>query len=228
MKKMLAIGAAIVAAFVFPSVVPATTTVIDYEDLIEGPQGDPLSHMGVTYHDLNDVSGVFPDGSTFDPQPDDQFIIEDANQFYSDFPAYGSPVNALTFGIAYIPGDGLTIGPLSTVTMDLASPATQASLDLAFYENGPWGGIEFHLEGISAGQVVAATSFTISDQGGRDNPAATTLSVAGAPFNQLRLFATFGQDYSMPRAMIDNLTLTYDEPTPAAPATWGRVKHLFR
>ena len=228
MKPLLTTCLIVAAAFASASAVLASTVVIDYEDLTEGPQGDPLSHMGVTYHDLNNVSGIFPDGSTFDPQPADEFIIENAAVFYADFPAYGSPVNALTFGIAYVPGTGLSIGPLSTVTLDLDSPATAASLDLAFYENGPWGGIEFRLEGISAGQVVAATSYAISDLGGRDNPAVTTLSIAGPAFDQLHLYATFGPDYSMPRAMIDDLTLTYEGPTPATPITWGQVKQLYR
>jgi hypothetical protein len=228
MKLSLATCIAIVAALASASTVLAVTVVIDYEDLTEGPLGDPLSHMGVTYHDLNNVSGIFPDGETFGPQPDDEFILENAGLFYLSFPNYGSPVNALTFGIAYVPGENLTIGPLSTVTMDLDAPVTEASLDLAYYENGPWGGIEFHLDGISGGQVVAATSFTISDLGGRDNPAATTLAIAGPAFNQLHLYATYGQEYSMPRAMIDDLTLTYENSTPTAPTTWGRVKRLYR
>jgi hypothetical protein len=226
--KLLAACLTIATALVSAPAVFATTVVIDYEDLTEGPQGDPLSHMGVTYHDLNNVSGVFPDGSTFGPQPDDEFIIENATDFYVDFPSYGSPINALTFGIAYVPGDNLTIGPLSTVTMDLDRPATEASFDLAFYENGPWGRIVFHLDGLSGGQVVAATTYTISDLGGRDNPQITTLSIAGPAFNQLHFYATYGQDYSMPRAMIDDLTLTYEEGTPVAATSWGRVKRLYR
>jgi hypothetical protein len=228
MKPSLTTLLTIVAAFTSATAVFATTVVIDYEDLTEGPLGDPLTHMGVTYHDLNNVSGVFPDGSTFDPQPDDQFILENAGLFYQAFPNYGSPVNSLTFGIAYVPGENLTIGPLSTVTMDLDAPVTEASFDLGYYENGPWGGIVFHLDGLSGGQVVAATSVTISDQGGRDNPAATSLSIAGPAFTQLHFYATYGHDYSMPRAMIDDLTLTYEGSTPTATSTWGRVKQLYR
>lgn len=221
------IASAIAAAILFASATLAGAVVIDYEDLTEGPLGDPFTHMGVTYHDLNNVSGVFPDGSTFDPQPDDQFILEDAGLFYADFPAYGSPVNALTFGIAYVPGENLSIGPLSTVTMDLDTPVTQATFDLAYYENGPWGGIEFHLDALSGGQVVAATSFSISNLGGRDNPAITTMSVSGPAFDQLHFYATYGSQYSMPRAMIDDLTLG-DDSTPVEPTTWGRVKSLYR
>jgi len=228
MKLSGTICLAIAAALAWAPAALSTTVVIDYEDLAEGSQGDPLTHMGVTYHDLNSVSGVFPDGSTFDPQPGDEFIVEDAGLFYVDFPGYGSPVNALTFGTAYVPGENLTIGGLSTVTVDLAGPATEATLDLAYYENGPWGGIEFHLEGLSGGQVVTATSFSISDLGDRDNPAATQLSIAGPAFDQLRLYATYGAEYSMPRAMIDDLTLTYEDSTPVTATTWGRVKGLYR
>jgi hypothetical protein len=228
MTAPLVLAASLIVLFAVSLPALATTVVIDFEDLTEGPQGDPLTHMGVTYHDLNNVSGVFPDGSTFESQPGDEFIVENAGVFYADFPAYGSPVNALTFGIAYVPGDNLTIGPLSTVTMDLDAPASEASLDLAFYENGPWGGIEFHLDALNEGQVVASDSFVISDLGGRDNPAIATLSVAGANFTDLHLYATYGADYSMPRAMIDDLTLTRDEAVASATTTWGRVRSLYR
>lgn len=219
---------ALIALSLFATAASATTIVIDYEDLTEGTQGDPLTHMGVTYHDLNNVSGVFPDGTTFDPQPGDEFIVENAGLLYGDFPGYGSPVNALTFGIAYIPGENLTIGPLSTVTMDLDLPAVEASLDIAYYENGPWGRIEFHLDALDQGQVVAGDSFVISDLGGRDNPAVATLSVAASSFTQLHLYATYGDDYSMPRAMIDDLTLTTNGAVPVDASTWGRVRRLYR
>jgi hypothetical protein len=206
----------------------ADTVVIDYEDLTEGNQGDPLTHMGVTYSQLNNVSGVFPSGETFGPSPDDEFIIENAGLFYVDFPSYGSPVNVLTFGIAYVPGDNLTLGPLSTVTIDLNAPASAALLDLGYYENGVWGGIQYHLDALSSGQVVASDSFVISDLGGRDNPAIATLSVSGAFFDELHLYATFGAKYSMPRAIIDDLTITFEGATPVDQSTWGQVKSLYR
>jgi hypothetical protein len=206
----------------------AQTVVIDYEDLTEGLQGDPLTHMGVTYSELNNVSGVFPNGDTFDPSPADEFIIENAGLFYVDFPSYGSPVNSLTFGIAYVPGENLTIGPLSTVTIDLHALASAASLDLGYYENGPWGGIEYHLDALSGGQVVASDGFVISDLGGRDNPAVAALSVSGATFDELHLYATYGDKYSMPRAIIDDLTINFDGATPTSESTWGQVKSMYR
>jgi hypothetical protein len=204
----------------------AQTVVIDYEGLTEGLQGDPWNHMGLTYSELNNVSGVFPNGDTFDPSPEDEFIIENAGLFYGDFPSYGSPVNALTFGIAFVPGENLTIGPLSTVTIDLNGPASAAALDLAYYENGPWGGIEFHLDAELNGQVVGSDSFIISDLGGRDNPAIATLSVSAPVFSRLHLYATFGDKYSLPRAMIDDLTLTFSA-TPVHQSTWGQVKSAW-
>lgn len=205
----------------------AESIVIDYEDLTEGSQGDPLTHMGVTYHDLNTVSGVFPSGETFDPAPEDELIVEDAGLFYGDFPAYGSPVNSLTFGTAFIPGDNLTIGALSNITIDLGGVATSASFDLGYYENGVWGGIEFHLDALDGGTVVASDSFVIADGGGRDNPAAATLSVSGAEFQQLMFYATFGTEYSKPRAMIDDLTLVYADATPARETSWGQLKGAY-
>jgi hypothetical protein len=181
---------------------------ITYEDLTEGFQGTPFSHMGVTYQDINQVSGVFPDGSTFGPQPFDEAIIEDATFFYNDFPSYGSPDKTLTFGSAFVPGDNLSIGRVSSVTMRLDAPATDASLDIAYLENGPWGGIVIHLDAIDGGVVVASDSITISDLGGRDNAAIDVLSVSAASFNELHLYATFGAEFSLPRVMIDDLTLT--------------------
>lgn len=228
MKLATTVSVILVATLMLVPAARAVPIVIDYEDLTEGPQGDPLTHQGVTYHDLNNVSGVFPDGSPFEPQPADEFIIENAGLFYQDFPSYGSPVNSLTFGTAFVPGENLTIGPLSTVTLDLDGVAVSASFDIGFYENGPWGGIEFHLDAIHEGQVVGSSSFAISDLGGRDNPAASSLSVSAPAFTQLHFYATYGDQYSMPRAIIDDLTIDYGEPTATETTTWGRVKNLYR
>jgi len=219
---------AILAALLLAPGARGEIVVIDYEDLVEGALGDPLTHQGVTYRDLNTVSGVFPDGSTFDPQPDDQFIAEDATVFYNDFPSYGSPVHALTFGLAFVPGGNLTIGPLATVTMDLPQPAVSASLDLAYYENGVWGGIVYHLDAYDQGQLVASDSFVIADVEPRDNPAVATLQVSGAPFTELHLYATYEDSYSMPRGMIDDLTLDFVGPVPTENVSWGRVKRTWR
>jgi hypothetical protein len=225
--RILRSCAAATAMLALAASATATTLIIDYEDLTEGTLGDPFVHQGVTYHDLNTVGGSFPSGETFTAQPDDEFVAENAGLFYGDFPGFGSPTNALTFGIAYIPGDNLTIGPLATVTMDLPGLATGASLDIAYYENGPWGGIVYHLDGLLAGVVMASDTFTIADGGGRDNPAWATLAVAGATFDQLHLYATWGDGYSMPRGMIDDLTLLLDT-VPTEVATWGALKQLFR
>ena len=216
-----------VLALATPSL--ALVVVDTYEDLTEGNQGIPFSHQGVTYHDLNNVSGVFPDGTTFDPSTDDECIVENAGLFYNDFPGYGSPINSLTFGIAFVPGDNLTIGPLSTVTLDLADPARAASLHLGYYENGPWGGIVYHLDGVLGGQVVASDSFVIADGGGRDNPTWDELSIStDQSFDSLHLYATFGSEYSLPRAMIDDLTIDYLEPSPTLEMSWGAVKRTYR
>jgi hypothetical protein len=228
MRFAIHFALALILATLTVGSVALADVVIDYEDLTEGPQGDPLTHMGVTYSDLNNVSGVFPDGETFGPAPEDEFIVENAALFYIDFPSYGSPVNTLTFGTAYVPGENLSLGPLATVTMDLDLPAVAASLDLGYYENGPWGGIEFHLDALSGGQVVASDGFVISDLGGRDNAAVAVLSVSGAIFDQLKLYATYGDEYSKPRAIIDDLTLDHDIATPTSESTWGQVKSIYR
>jgi len=187
----------------------------DYEDLTEGFLGTSLSHAGVTYRDANTVSGFYPDGNPFnDTELGNQFVIENATLFYNDFPGYGSPVNSLTFGSAYIPGANLTIGALESAWMDLDVPGIAASLDLAYYENGPWGGIEYVLAAVQGGNVVATDSFIISDLGGRDNPTYATLTVGGVEFDSLHLYAWLNGAYTAPRGMIDNLSVTsIPEPT---------------
>jgi hypothetical protein len=181
----------------------------DYENFDEGDLGATVVHGGVTYRDVNTVGGVFPDGSTFVPGDlGSGLIVEDAGLFYLDFPSYGSPVNALTFGMAFIPGPNLTIGPLASTWMDLDEMSNAVSLDLAYYENGPWGGIEYVLEALAGGSVVATDSFMISDLGGRDNPTFSTMSISGAQFDQLHLYARLGDEFSAPRGMIDNLSIT--------------------
>jgi len=94
------------------------------------------------------------------------------------------------------------------VTMDLDTPASAASVDIGYYENGPWGGIVIHLDALDAGAVVASDAITIANGGGRDNDTIATLSVGGATFDSLKLYATYGDQPSAPRVMMDDLTLT--------------------
>jgi len=179
-----------------------------YDDLTEGSLDTSTVYNGVSYHDVNGVGGVFPDGSTFTPgEVGDQLIIEDSTDFYDVHPDYGSAPNSLTFGSVYIPGPNLSLGPLVRVTMDLDAPANAASVDIGYYENGPWGGIVIHLDALDAGNVVASDTITIADGGGRDNDTIATLSVGGATFDSLKLYATYGDQPSAPRVMMDDLTL---------------------
>src|SRR5262249_29551797 len=150
-----------------------------YDDLVEGSLGTSYAYNGVSYHDVNGIGGVFPNGDTFTPADvGDQLIIEDATDFYDVHPDYGSPADSPTFGGAWIPGPNLTIGALVRVTMDLEQAASAASVDVGFYENGPWGRIVIHLDALDAGTVVASDTLTISDLGGRDDDTIATLSVA--------------------------------------------------
>src|SRR5688572_7409016 len=51
----------------------------NYEDLTEGFKGATFTHNGVTYRDVNNVSGFYADGSPFGPTDNgDQSIIERA------------------------------------------------------------------------------------------------------------------------------------------------------
>lgn len=203
------------------SSVADAVTVQNYESFSEGFLGTSFSAGGVSYRDVNPFSGSFPDGGTFDPEDlGNQLIIEDATLFFDDFPTYGSADKVLTFGSAFVPGNNLSIGALSSVFMDLDSVSDFASLDLAFYENGPWGGIEYHLDGLLGNTIVASDSFAIANGGGRDNPTWRTMSISGANFDTLHLYATWNGGYSGPRGMIDNLTLN-PVPEPATLAVVG-------
>lgn len=200
-------------------------SVSTYDDLSEAYYGQEFHYNGVTYNQVNNVHGVFPDGNTFEPGSGvdglgDEIIVENATLLYNDFPGWGSANNALTFGSSYVVGDNLSLGAISTVTMTLDSVADFASLEMAYYENGPWGGIVYHLDAFMGGSVVASDSFTISDRGGRDNLAFATLSVDGAEFDSLQLYATFGNDYTAPRILVDNLTIN-SVPAPSAMALLG-------
>ena len=187
----------------------------NYEELSEGFKGQTFVHNGVTYRDVNNVSGFYPDGVPFGPDDNGrENIVERAVPFYNDFPAYGSPVNSLTFGSAFVPGDNLTIGALASVWMDLPSLSNAASMDIGFYENGPWGNIQWRLEAVRNGNVVASDTITIANGGGRDNPTFDTLSVGGASFDKLHLYGWLNNVYTVPRGMIDDLTITaVPEPT---------------
>jgi hypothetical protein len=158
---------AIAAAAGLVSAASAGPSVSTYEDLAEGFYGPTLTYNGVTYSQVNGVGGSFPSGETFNPGDlGTEVIVENAAVLYNDFPTFGSPTNGLTFGTSFVPGENLSLGALATVTMDLDQTASSASVDLAYYENGPWGGIEYHLDALLGGSVVASDFFTIADGGG--------------------------------------------------------------
>ena len=188
---------------------PAVPVVSNYDDLTEGNLGTSYHYNGVFYHDVNGIGGVFPDGSTFTAADvGDLLLVEDATVFFVDFPNYGSSPNTLTFGTSFVPGPNVSIGAFVQATMDLDQPASAVSVNLAYYENGPWGGIEFHLDAYRSGSVVGSNSLTIADGGGRDNATTSNLAIAGVEFDSLKMYATYQGQPSAPRLMIDNLALT--------------------
>ena len=101
------------------------------------------------------------------------------------------------------------------VWIDLAVPGNSAGFDLAFYENGPWGNIEWRLEAWHNNQVVATDNEVISNLGGRDNATFKHLSVAAPQFESLHLYGWLNGNYTVPRGMIDNLSIT-SVPEPAS------------
>jgi hypothetical protein len=193
----------------FDEAAPPTTPVSNYDDLAESEVGTLFPYNGITYHDVNGIGGVFPDGTTFVPADvGEALYIDDATYVFKDFPDFGSPPNVLNFGTFLMEGPNVSVGALVRVTMDLDEPASAASLDLAFYENGPWGRIVIHLDALDGDTVVASDSLTISDLGGRDNLTTSSLSVTGATFDTLKLYSTYEDQPSAPRILVDDLALT--------------------
>lgn len=189
--------------------VPLEPVLSHYDDLAESFLGTSHAYNGVTYREVNGIGGVFPDGSTFVPADvGDQVIIENAAIFYDDFPLWGSTPNVMTFGTTYINGSNFSIGALVRATMDLDEVASAVEVQLAFYENGPWGRIELHLDAWRNGSVVGSDSLSISDLGGRDNITTATFAIDGVEFDSLKLYATYEGQPSAPRVMIDDLKLT--------------------
>jgi hypothetical protein len=208
MNKSATHLAALAAIITAGAVSTASAALSTYEDLSEGFLGATFTHDGVTYRDVNNVSGFYPDGNPFGPTDNgDQNIIERATLFYNDFPTYGSPVNSMTFGNAFVDGDNLSIGALASVWMDVPAHGSAASFDLAYYENGPWGNIQYKLDAVRNGQVVASDVFTIANGGGRDNPTFRHMSVSGVEFDSLHLYGWLNGNYTVPRGMIDDLTI---------------------
>ena len=188
---------------------PVEPVTSHYDDLEESFLGTSYAYNGVTYRDVNGIGGVFPDGSTFVPADvGDQVIIENAGLFYNDFPQWGSTPNVMTFGTTYVNGSNFSIGALVRASMDLDVVANAVDVQLAYYENGPWGGIELRLDAYLDGSLVGSDSFTISNLGGRDNVTTATLAIAGVEFDALQLHATYDGQPSAPRVMIDDLRLT--------------------
>lgn len=188
----------------------ASGELADFDNETEGLKGPSFTTGGITFFSANNNSGLNPDGSTFGPGDyGSDIFVENATFAYNDYPGVLSPFNALVVGRAFVPGDNLTINLLTELFMSTNSPQTQASLDLVYYENGPWGGIQVHLDALNRGAIVATDSLTISDLGGRDNTTSAHLAVGGVEFDTLRLHATFADGTeSVFATLIDNVSMT--------------------
>ena len=216
MRKMIRMAAVVAAG-----AGAATGQFADFDAETEGFLGETYTTGGVTFFDANNVSGFYPDGQPFDPEElGTDLIIEQSTVVWNDFPNFVSLPNTLTFGKSYIPGDNVTIGPLATASMSAAGSFTSGSLDLIYYENGPWGGITVTLEALLNGQVVGSTSFVVAgdDPNGRDNPAAVHLSVDAPAFDTMRIYSTLNGEYTTVRGLLDNVAFV---PAPGALALAG-------
>lgn len=163
-----------------------------FDSLVEGFVGPTLTDGGITFFNLNNNSGINPDGSNFGPgEYGTDFVIENATFAVNDFPGFLSGPNALSFGQSFMPGDNLSINILSTFSMTTGQVENAADMDLVYYENGPWGGIQLHLRALLNGSVVGEDVIVISDLGGRDNPTGAHMSVSGFDFDTLVFTAEF-------------------------------------
>lgn len=215
-KKLVSVSLAAMAGM--SAGAAAQVSVSTYDDLAEGFHGTTLVYNGITYSDLNGRAGVFPDGDTFDESyPGSTFIIEDATALHNAFPGWGSPSNVLTFGSAFIGGPNLSLGGFVHMHMQLDAPADFMSMAMAFYENGPWIGMEFVLEGYNQGQLVVSSSYTISgeDPNGRDRTGLTVMSLEGQIFDSMVLKALYQGQFTAPRLIVDDLTVN-TIPAPAS------------
>lgn len=188
----------------------------NFDSETEGFLGETYTSGGITFFDANNVSGFYPDGQPFDP--DDlgtELIVEQSDVVWNDFPDYVSFPNTLTFGKAFVPGGNVTIGPLATASMTTPGAYTMGSLDLIYYENGPWIGITVTLDALLNGQVVGTSSFIVAgdDPNGRDNPAAMHLSVMAPAFDTMRISSTLNGEYTTIRGLVDNVSFV---PAPGA------------
>lgn len=192
----------------------------NFDSHAEGFYGSAATFDGISVFDVNNVSGVNPDGQPF--TPDDigtEVIIERSTAIYNDFPDWISPHNTLTFGSAFIPGDNLSLGALATASLSTGALSSAASFDLIYLNEWVWDGIEVHLEALNRDEVVHAQSFTIvgRPKGDREIATATSLAVSGVEFDTLRIFATLGSDNTTFRALLDDVSFT-PVPAPGAAA----------
>ncbi len=198
----------------------ASADLANFDSDSEGFKGSSFTSGGITFFDLNTHSGMNVDGSSFvagDYGTD--LIVERALTLAGDFPGQVSSPNVMGWGNAFVPGDNLTINIFSDVAMTTGSVENFVSLDMFYYENGPWGGIELHFDALLGGSVVATDGFTIANGGGRDNITSTTLSISGVSFDELRLYATLSDGtFTAMTGVIDNVSIT---PAPSGAALLG-------
>jgi len=193
---------------------PAT----DFDTQTEGFKGTSFVIDGITFSDVNAVSGLNPDGSNFIPfEYGDQVVIEKADYLFNDFPGVVSPMNVLGFGGSYIAGPNLTINIVSTVSMDPGQTCTGVELDLLYFQNGPWGGIEIHLDALDgSGAVVTRETVVISDLGGRDSLTPHHFNLSAPAFESVRLHANFANGVNTVfSGVADNVTFHAAPPCPA-------------
>jgi hypothetical protein len=202
--------AVIAAAALIPSAAAQSTNFDSFE---EGFYGQSFAFDGITVFDVNNVSGVNPDGQPFDPEDiGTEVIIEDSTFLLNDYPEAGSLPNMLTFGSAYVNGPNLSLGALATASFTTGVQATSASFTLTYYDEYVWDGIEVTLDALLGGEIVSTQSFTIvgKEEGEREIIDVKPMAVSGITFDTLRIHASLNGQNTTFRAMVDDMAFELD------------------
>jgi hypothetical protein len=205
--KPCRIAAVLASAAIVPTVAAQST---NFDSFNEGFYGKSFTFDGVSVFDVNNVSGVNPDGQPF--TPDDigtEVIIENSTFLINDYPEAGSLPNMLTFGSAYVVGPNLSLGALATASFSTGGEASIASFTLTYYDEYVWDGIEVTLDALLDGEIVSTQSFTIVGKPPEEREIIDVkeMSVEGVTFDTLRIHASLNGNNTTFRAMVDDLSI---------------------
>lgn len=174
----------------------ASASVATFDTLTEGNLGLTFVDGGITFFDLDDRTGA-----GFVP-----FSCERADDTLSGFPGF-SPPNTLGFG-SWVPGSGAAFQQCGSFKFSAGGVQTSASLDV--FEWLSPAGNTISLEAYLNGTLVNSDSVVIPGNGLLNH---WNLSVAGAPFDTLRLNGSGPGSLGTFIGLVDNVVVV---PAPAS------------